>query len=179
MRRDRPLLVLRLVLLSLRFAVETIALNHAWLSFAIRLWFHLQGFRLSKLITLSQLFQYVEVKDDKNSACISQEISPLAVDSLFAFDEAGIVRLQPDEASFPQLAVVDVVICLSGKHSLHEVLDIAEDDAKPFAGRGGACQWLDLDALHDRSQRLSRRTIEYCFEGALIDAGSRVACHHE
>lgn len=93
-----------------------------------------------------------------------KKINQLAVDSLFSLDEASVIRLQPDEASLPQFAVMNVVICLGGQHGLHKVLDVAEDDSEPFAGRSGACQWLDLDALHDGSQGLPRRTIEYCFE---------------
>lgn len=71
MRRNRSRLIL--LSLSLSFAIETVGLDRTRLSFAIRLWFDLQGFGLAELLAIPKLLEDVKIQDDENPILIRNE----------------------------------------------------------------------------------------------------------
>jgi hypothetical protein len=72
---------------------------------------------------------------------------------------------------------MDVMVRLSGEHSLDKVLDIAKHNSESVVGGSRACKRFDLDTLHDGGQISPGWAIEDCFEGALVDAGGSVTRH--
>lgn len=83
---------------------------------------------------------------------------------LLSLDETSIICLQSYEASFPQLSVVDMMVGLSGEHSLHKILDIAKDNSETFGRWSRAGERFDLNTLHDGGQALPWWAIEDCLE---------------
>ncbi len=85
------------------------------------------------------------------------------MDELLALDGVGLVLLDSHDAVSNELAIMDDMVGLRGKHALNVIVHVAEDDAVSLGLRSAALrlggQRLDLEALEDGDGKLGLRRI--------------------